>query len=81
VTGDPERQAGDVAACLPGVLEVMDTGELDATDVQRAHLAGAVAALEWVTGQRSTPLFYVLRTLCSATRASACRSRAEGWHV
>jgi hypothetical protein len=56
VTGDPERQAGDVAARLRGVLEAIDTGELDATDVQRAHLAGAVAALEWIAGQRSNSL-------------------------
>jgi hypothetical protein len=57
VTGDPERQAGDVAARLRGVLDAIDTGELDATDVQRAHVAGAVAALEWVAGQRPNPPF------------------------
>jgi Resolvase, N terminal domain len=57
VTGDPERQAGDVAARLRGVLDAIDARELDATDVQRAHLAGAVAALEWVAGQRANPPF------------------------
>jgi hypothetical protein len=55
VTGDPQRQAGEVAARLRGVLDAIDAGELDATDVQRAHLAGAVAALDWVAGQRSNP--------------------------
>jgi hypothetical protein len=40
-----------------GVLDAIDAGELDATDAQRAHLAGAGAALGWVAGQRSNPPF------------------------
>lgn len=49
---DVRRQAGDAATRLRMVLAAIDGGELDATDVQRAHLAGSVAALEWITGER-----------------------------
>ena len=52
MSDDPRRQAGDAAARLRGVLAEIDAGELTATDVQRAHLAGSVAALEWITGER-----------------------------
>ncbi|MGH3930305.1 MAG: hypothetical protein ACRDTF_10055 [Pseudonocardiaceae bacterium] len=49
---DPRGQAGDAAARLRVVLAAIDAGELEATDVQRAHLAGSVVALEWITGER-----------------------------
>lgn len=48
---DPRRQAGDVAVRLRVVLDAIDAGKLEATDVQRAHLAGSVVALEWITGE------------------------------
>ncbi|MGH3937310.1 MAG: hypothetical protein ACRDTG_01535 [Pseudonocardiaceae bacterium] len=48
---DTSRQAGDTAARLRVVLAAIDAGELDATDVQRAHLAGSIVALEWITGE------------------------------
>lgn len=49
---DGRGQAGDAAARLREVLAAIDGGELEATDVQRAHLSGSVAALEWMTGER-----------------------------
>lgn len=56
VSDDSRRQAGEAAARLRVVLVAIDAAELEATDVQRAHVAGSVAALEWLAGERRPSL-------------------------
>lgn len=44
--------AAEVAEQLRALLAVIDAGEMDATDTERAYLAGAADALDAVAGPR-----------------------------
>jgi hypothetical protein len=46
VTESRAGSGADAAAALRAVLVAIDTGEVDATENERAYLAGAVAALD-----------------------------------
>jgi hypothetical protein len=82
VTGDPERQAGDVAAGLGGVLDAIDARGLDATDVQRVHLAGASRAFATQLGNLSLKLGDPLSLRCDqSSKLLIGRRRISGHHI
>lgn len=50
-----DRTVAEVAAGVRSLLAAIDTGEVAASERQRAYLAGAADALDEITGGRSGP--------------------------